>query len=30
MLTVFIGLPGLALLWWRRREIRGLDEPGTA
>ncbi len=27
MLTVFISLPGLALLWWRRSEIRALDRP---
>src|SRR3546814_14361434 len=30
MFTVFIGLPGLALLWWRRKEIRGLEEVGRA
>ncbi|WP_397475128.1 muropeptide transporter [Pusillimonas sp.] len=33
VLTVLIALPGLLLLWWKRREIRDLDstpEPGAA
>lgn len=27
VLTVLIALPGLVLLWWRRAEIRALDQP---
>jgi hypothetical protein len=25
VVTVFIGVPGLLLLWWKRHEIRALD-----
>jgi len=28
--TVFVALPGLWLLWWRRAEVRALDEPARA
>lgn len=27
VLTVLIALPGLVLLWWRRADIRALDQP---
>lgn len=29
MTTVFIGVPGLVLLWWRRAEIRALEAPAA-
>lgn len=29
LVTVLIALPGLALLWWLRREIQRLDEPSV-
>jgi hypothetical protein len=28
MFTVIIAVPGLLLLWWRRHEIRALDQSG--
>lgn len=28
VVTVFIGVPGLLLLWWKRSEIRSLDSSG--
>lgn len=28
VVTVFIGVPGLLLLWWKRAEIRSLDSSG--
>lgn len=30
MFTVVVGMPGLALLWWRRGEIRALERLDTA
>jgi PAT family beta-lactamase induction signal transducer AmpG len=28
--TFVIALPGLALLWWQREQVRALDRPGSA
>jgi len=30
VITVFIGMPGLLLLWWKRHEIRALDRDELA
>jgi PAT family beta-lactamase induction signal transducer AmpG len=28
--TFVIALPGLALLWWQREQVRALDKSGSA